>query len=37
MRVLQPVVNLCEYGYTAAQFARAVEAVCTHGPVAGME
>ncbi|XP_047493391.1 legumain-like [Penaeus chinensis] len=36
LRVLQPVVNLCEHGYTAEEFARAVEAVCTHDPVTGM-
>ncbi|PYZ99354.1 hypothetical protein A6K26_009710 [Gammaproteobacteria bacterium 2W06] len=37
LRVLQPIVNLCEHGYTAEQFARAVQAVCTHDPVRGME
>ncbi|XP_042893434.1 legumain-like [Penaeus japonicus] len=37
LRVLQPVVNLCEHGYTAEQFANAVNAVCRHGVVTGIE
>ncbi|XP_047493360.1 legumain-like [Penaeus chinensis] len=36
LRVLQPVMNLCEHGYTGAEFASAARAVCTHASVSGI-